>query len=121
MLPGCTLEPTNWCHGVRGLSRTYAGPLCLACYACNAPTSRGHRCVGLLCPARNVFICDFIGALERCHRQMFRLYKNVDTQFKKNDFHSFNMLLQLNHKSIPMKWDTNLNLPKEQLTFVFGD
>ena len=31
------------------------------------------------------------------------------------------MLWALNHESIPMKWDTNLNLPLEVLAFVFGD
>ena len=43
--------------------------------------------------ARYVFICNFIGALERCHGQLFRLYQNANTQFKRDDFHSFNMLL----------------------------
>ena len=31
------------------------------------------------------------------------------------------MLLALNHESIPMKWDTNLNLPHKVLVYVFGD
>jgi hypothetical protein len=71
--------------------------------------------------SRNVFICDFIAALERCRGQLFTLYGNESTKFKRDDFHSFNMLLQLNHESILLKWDANLNLPEEQLVFVFGD
>jgi hypothetical protein len=71
--------------------------------------------------SRNVFICDFIAALERCRGQLFTLYGNESTKFKRDDFHSFNMLLQLNHESIMLKWDANLNLPEEQLVFVFGD
>jgi hypothetical protein len=71
--------------------------------------------------SRNVFICDFIAALERCPGQLFTLYGNESTKFKRDDFHSFNMLLQLNHESIMLKWDANLNMPEEQLVFVFGD
>ena len=70
---------------------------------------------------RNVFICDFIGALEKCHQQLFRLHRKAETRFKRDGFHSFNMLLQLKHKLISIKWDANLNFPKEQLAFIFGE
>ena len=69
----------------------------------------------------NVFICDFIGALKRCQSQLDILYWNAKMWFRRDDFYNFNMLLQLNHESIPLKWDTNLNLLKKQLAFVFGD
>ena len=77
----------------------------------------------LICFAQacNVFIYDFIAALERCHGHLFILYQSEDTRFRRNDFYTFNMLLALNHKSIPMKWDTNLNLSNKVLAFVFGD
>ena len=71
--------------------------------------------------ALNVFIYDFIAALERCHGHIFTMYQNQDTRFRRDDFHAFNMLLALNHESIPMKWDANLNLLHEVLAFVFGD
>ena len=71
--------------------------------------------------SRNVFISDFIGALERCRGYLFTLYGNVSTKFKRDDFHLFNMMLQLSHKSILLKWDANLKVPEEQLVFVFGD
>ena len=71
--------------------------------------------------AQNVFICDFIAALERCRGHIFTMCRNQGTRFRRDDFHAFNMLLALNHESIPMKWDANLNLPHEVLAFVFGD
>ena len=71
--------------------------------------------------AQNVFICDFIAALEKCRNHIFTMYRNQDTRFRRDDFHAFNMLLALNHKSILMKWDANLNLPHKVLAFVFKD
>lgn len=71
--------------------------------------------------SRNVFSCDFVAALERCRGQLFTLYCNSETFFRRDDFHSFNMLLQLSHESIPLQWETNLNLPESVLAFVFGD
>ena len=71
--------------------------------------------------SRNVFICDFIGALERCRGKLFTLYQNTETKFTQDNFYLFNMLLQLNHESILLTWDTNLNLPEEVLAFVFGE
>ena len=68
-----------------------------------------------------MFICDFIGALERCRDELYTLYRNSETMFRRDDFHSFNMILQINHESIPLKWDTNVNLPEEVLAFVFED
>ena len=53
--------------------------------------------------------------------ELFTLYGNDSTKYKRDDFHAFNMLLQLSHESILLKWDANLNLPEEQLAFVFGD
>jgi hypothetical protein len=69
---------------------------------------------------RDVFVCDFIGALERCKLQLFTYYKNSDTKFNRDDFHAFNQFLSGSHESILLKWDTNLNLPCEQLAYVFG-
>jgi hypothetical protein len=74
----------------------------------------------LFAQKRDVFVCDFIGALERCKIQLFTYYKNSDTKFYRDDFHAFNQLLEGTHKSILLKWDANLNLPCEQLAFVFG-
>ena len=49
----------------------------------------------LICFAqrRNVFVYNFIGALERCKLQLFTCYKNSDTKFNQDDFHAFNQLL----------------------------
>jgi hypothetical protein len=76
----------------------------------------------LICFAqrRDVFVCDFIGALEKCKLQLFTYYMNSDTKFNQDDFHAFNQLLQGSHESILLKWDTNLNMLYKQLAYVFG-
>ena len=69
---------------------------------------------------RDVLVCDFIATLERCKLQLFTYYKNSDIEFNRDDFHAFNQLMSGSHKSILLKWDTNLNFPCEQLVYVFG-
>jgi len=69
---------------------------------------------------RDAFICDFVGALGTCQNKLFTLYLNVDTAFRKDEFHMYNQVLQCCHEQILMKWEANLNLPYETLTFVVG-
>jgi hypothetical protein len=52
---------------------------------------------------RDVFVCDFIGALERCKLHLFTYYKNSDAKFNCDDFHAFNQLMSGSHKSILLK------------------
>lgn len=69
---------------------------------------------------RDAFICDFVGALGTCQSSLFMFYLNEDTVFRKDEFHAYNQVLQCSHEQILMKWDANLNLPCETLTFVVG-
>jgi hypothetical protein len=70
---------------------------------------------------RDIFICDFVAALETCHNQLFTYYMNQDTRWRRDDFHSFNQLIACSHESILLKWDANLNLQEEHLCFIFGN
>ncbi len=69
---------------------------------------------------RDAFICDFVGALGICQTSLYTFYLNADTAFRKDKFHAYNQVLQCFHEQILMKWDANLNLPCETLTFVVG-
>jgi hypothetical protein len=44
---------------------------------------------------RDIFICDFVAALSRCHSQLFTYYINQDTRWRRDDFHSFNQLIEV--------------------------
>jgi hypothetical protein len=61
----------------------------------------------LICWAQrsDVFICNFVGALDKCHIQLFTYYKNQDTRFRREEFHAFNQLIDYNHETILLKWD----------------
>lgn len=49
----------------------------------------------LVCWAQksDIFICDFIGALEKCKLQLFTAYRNEDTKCKRDLFDSLNQLV----------------------------
>lgn len=69
---------------------------------------------------RDAYVCDFVGALGTCQSNLFTMYLNADTAFRKDDFHAYNQVLQCSHEQILMKWEANLNLPYESLCFVVG-
>jgi hypothetical protein len=41
----------------------------------------------------DIFICDFIAALEKYKLQLFTAYKNEDTKYKRDLFDSLNQLV----------------------------
>lgn len=67
---------------------------------------------------RDAFVCDFVGALSMCQSNLFTMYLNMDTTFRKDEFHAYNQVLQCSHEQILMKWEANLNLPYESLWWV---
>jgi hypothetical protein len=69
---------------------------------------------------RNVFISNFVGGLQTCQERLFNLYMNCETAFRRDRFHGLNQLLHLSHDQILLKWEADLNLDAEHLTFIFG-
>jgi len=69
---------------------------------------------------QDAFICDFVGALGTCQSNLFTFYLNDDTAFRRDEFHAFNQVVQCSHEQILMKWESNSNLPCENLCFVVG-
>lgn len=71
---------------------------------------------------RNVFVSDFVGALEVCEERLHCLYLDSSSAFATDDFWAFTSLQTLTHKVIHLKWVEDLNDSSEQLAFmVNGD
>jgi hypothetical protein len=65
------------------------------------------------------FICDFVAVLKICKEQLYSLYVNKGTSFKRDEFWTFSELLDCLHKFAHLCWVANLNLDDEaQLAFV---
>jgi hypothetical protein len=56
---------------------------------------------------QDVYICDFAGALQKYEQQLFMYYRNSNTKYWRDDFHTFNLLLKYNHESIIFKRNQN--------------
>ncbi|KAG0595346.1 hypothetical protein M758_UG159400 [Ceratodon purpureus] len=71
---------------------------------------------------RNVFVSDFVGALEVCEDRLNQLYLDSQTAFGTDDFWAFTGLQNCTHEVIHLKWVEDLNDSSEQLAFmVNGD
>ena len=47
---------------------------------------------------KDAFVCDFVGALQTCQSNLFTMYLNADTSFRKDEFHAYNQVLQCSHE-----------------------
>jgi hypothetical protein len=72
----------------------------------------------------DVFVCDYLAFVQVLKNDLHRLYLDVKTMFTQEIFWDFNMLVEVRHDQIPMKWtaeEFDLNLEGvEFLTFEPG-
>jgi len=55
---------------------------------------------------RDVFICDFVGALQKCLGKLFEMYKGHGSAFCGPEFVHFTNLLELRHDQIFLSWSS---------------
>jgi len=67
---------------------------------------------------RDVYICDFVAALNIIKGQLYTLYVDKATTFATNEFWAFKNILDYSHSQIYMKWVSDLNYESAQLVFV---
>jgi hypothetical protein len=71
--------------------------------------------------SRNVFICDFFGALTTCQAQLFEMYLDEGKAFTTHHFVDFKQMAECRHEQIHVKWDLNMNDSSEVLAFTVGN
>ena len=67
---------------------------------------------------RDVYICDFLGALKVCQGQLYSMYEDRSTSFATDEFWSFKNLLECSHEQIHLRWVTDLNDNSAVLAFM---
>ena len=74
-----------------------------------------------VCSEDDVFVHDYLASVQVLKNDLHRLYLDVKTMFPQEIFWDFNMLVEVRHNQIPMKWmaeEFDLNLDGvEFLTF----
>jgi hypothetical protein len=70
--------------------------------------------------SRNVFICDFVGALTICQAQLFEIYVDDGKAFGTHHFVDFRQMVECRHEQIHVKWDLDMNHSLEVLAFTVG-
>jgi len=74
----------------------------------------------LFAQGRDVYVCDFVGALQTCLTRLFALYISSGA-FIGEDFVGFQHMVNLDHDQIQMKWsDVDLNDEGQHLCFIVG-
>ena len=69
---------------------------------------------------RDVYVCDFVGALQICLTKLFALYISSEA-FSGEDFLGFQHMVNLDHDQIQLKWsDMDLNTEGQHLCFIVG-
>lgn len=74
--------------------------------------------------SREVFVCDYVAAIQICVAEVQAMYVDEVTAFKQDLFWDFNALNEIRHDAIPMSWVTpalGLNQVGETLYFTPGD
>jgi hypothetical protein len=67
----------------------------------------------------DVFVSDYLAAVEELKSQLRNLYLEERTKFTQEIFWDFNMLVEVRHDTIPMNWETNpLDLNLEGIEFL---
>jgi hypothetical protein len=72
---------------------------------------------------RDIFICDYLGAVKVCQGQLYTLYSDPQTCFRSDAFREMTDLLGCRHGTISMVWETSvldLNESGEHLAFNCG-
>lgn len=70
--------------------------------------------------ARDVYVCDFVGALQTCLTRLFAMYISSEA-FTGGDFVGFQHMVNLDHDQIHLKWsDMDLNTEGQHLCFIIG-
>lgn len=62
-------------------------------------------------------MCDFVIAMKICQDKLYALYYDLTTAFRSPIFCQFNVLMDVRHENIIMKWITNLATSIEHLVF----
>jgi len=55
---------------------------------------------------RDVYICDFVGALQKCLGKLFEMYKGHGSAFCGPEFVHFTNLLEFRHDQIFLSWSS---------------
>lgn len=69
---------------------------------------------------RDVFICDSVGALQRCLAKLFEMYKGRGSAFCGLEFVHFTNLLELRHDQIVLSWSSMDPNEVQYLQFVLN-
>ena len=69
---------------------------------------------------RNIFMCDFVGAIGQCQIELFQNYCDHNLAFTSSAFSEFKQLLAFTHESIKFVVKEDLNSGEGQLVFVVG-
>jgi len=54
--------------------------------------------------AKDIFVCDFMQAIKLCQSELVRLFIDCESSYNKEDFPSYNELISLQCKHIPLQW-----------------
>jgi hypothetical protein len=58
---------------------------------------------------RDVFVCDFIVAVNICEGDVYRMYCDIHSSFQGDVFMNFQALIYYAHESINLRWITYMN------------
>jgi hypothetical protein len=85
------------------------------------PMLESIDCLYIWSQKNDVFICDFVAALEVCEGQLYSFYVDHTTFYGRDDFWALNALLNCSHEAIHLKWVCDLNETAEaHLAFIVG-
>jgi hypothetical protein len=77
--------------------------------ACLVPLMEVVDCMMQFVQSRDVYICDFVGALRECQLQLSTMFLDPDTTFKSDAFSLLHGLEETCSPTIWLKWVSDLN------------
>ena len=67
---------------------------------------------------RDVFVCNMVATIKMCQEQLLSLYCDRTTCYSSDESLSLKNLLECSHEAIHMKWVSDLNDHRHELSFV---
>jgi hypothetical protein len=96
-----------------GVTGALARSLCIVGLSGLQPMLESIDALCVWAQKSDVFICDFIAALEVCEGQLYTFYVDHTTSYGRDDFWALSALLECSHELIQLKWICDLNETSE--------